>query len=281
MKPSVKWLWMITCASLIATVFLVLVLFWLMMGLAIIAPEIPPWPLFTALGMSAPLSLAGLIMVRKVAPSRSLILYAINGCGLALNLLVIGSIAAIVIGETKEQFLIPEGYKGDVYVVYGKENCEPLTVQEGWVTYRIPRNGILRVCATLDHGWTKTYYYYEAPNGVRQPIRGFWPTTIHPTADNLGNDSEFGVYFPRGGRTTVSPGCSVEFQRFYVGTKHHFLTTYSPMTAYDFNEYLREHPVGCQTKETSALLKDKCRVPRFGDQSPCPKGTGLELIANR
>ncbi len=78
--------------------------------------------------------------------------------------------------------------------------------------------------------------------GNLERIRNFWPTTIHPTAENLANDRDIGVFFPRTGTFTDPKGCSVEYQLFYVGTKAHLLRRNKQL---DISAHLQGHPVGC------------------------------------
>ena len=110
------------------------------------------------------------------------------------------------------------------------------------MTYLIPLDGILCVRGPISRGWTRTDYYYARKDASLVPIRNFWPTTIHPTPENLANDRDIGVYFPRSGTTWPTEGCPVEYEQFYVGTKAYLLSRYREIPIY---RYLRDHPVGC------------------------------------
>lgn len=113
----------------------------------------------------------------------------------------------------------------------------------GWaITYRIPKDGVLRVQGPMTRNWTRTEYDYQMETGNLERIRNFWPTTIHPTSENLANARDIGVFFPRTGTFTDPKGCSVEYQLFYVGSKAHLLRKYKPL---DISAYLQDHPVGC------------------------------------
>jgi hypothetical protein len=243
MKARSKWLWTITIVSAAVAILLIVVVYSIMLALAVIAPEISGWPLFILLPISLVLSVSGLKFAKTAVSSVSRrIAFVINGCALAFDLLTILSVATMFFGSTSERFLIPDGYKGDVYVVYGSRDGESLNKTTRRVTYRIPRDGILRIQMPTIPRWTRTGYYYEKQDGSLEQIRNFWPTTIHPTAENLANHEDLGVFFPRTGKFTDANGCSVQFEQFYVGTKAHLFSQYRQI---DLGRYVRDHPGAC------------------------------------
>jgi|SRR4051794_8489411 hypothetical protein len=246
MEAESKRLWIVTLANIAVAGLLLVVLYSMMLALAVLAPEISGWPLYILLGIGLALSVTGLRFTKDVVSRASRrITFAVNGCVLAFDLMMVFGLAALYFGSTKERFLIPEGYRGDVYVVYSAQDGESLNETRWAVTYRIPKDGILRVRGPLKHNWTRTEYFYQLETGNLERIRNFWPSTIHPTPENLTNDRDMGVFFPRTGTSTDLAGCSTEFQLFYVGTKAHLLTTYKSL---DIHRYLRSHPVGCITQ---------------------------------
>ena len=243
MEARSKRLWVVTLANVAVAFLLVLVLSAIELALAVVAPEISGWPLYVLLPLGLALSVLGLRLTRAVAsPISRRITCLVNGCALIFDLVIIFGFAALFISSTKERFLIPDGYKGDVYVVYGASDGESLDKTRWAVTYRIPKDGVLRVRGAMVGTWTRTEYDYQSGTGKLERIRNFWPSTIHPTAENLANDKDVGVYFPRTGRTTDATGCPVEYQLFYVGTKAYLLTKYKQ---FDFFTYVQQHPVGC------------------------------------
>ena len=241
MEPGSKRLWIVTLANAAVASLLLLVLYAIMLALAVLAPEISGWPLFILLALGLALSITGLGFAKGVGSRTSRrIANVVNGSALVFDLLIILGCAALFFGSTKERFLIPDGYKGDVYVVYGASDGESLNKTRWAVTYHIPKNGVLRVQGPMTRSWTRTEYYYQMDTGNLDQIRNFWPSTIHPTPENLANDKDVGVFFPRTGTFTDPTGRSVEYQQFYVGTKAHLLTKYRQL---DMSEYLRNHPV--------------------------------------
>ena len=243
MEARSKWLWIVTLANVAVALLLLLSLYGIMLALAVLAPQISGWPLYILLLLGLALSVLGLRFTKGVAPHTSRrIACLFNCCALFVDLVIIIGFAALFISSTKERFLIPDGYKGDVYVVYGASDGEFLNNTRWAVTYRIPRDGVLRVQGAMARTWTRTEYDYQMETGGLERIRNFWPSTIHPTPENLANDKDIGVFFPRTGNFTDPKGCAVEYQLFYVGTKAHLLTRYRQK---DISAYLRDHPVGC------------------------------------
>ncbi len=243
MEARAKWLWIVTLANVAVATLLIPAIHTTMLLLAVIAPAIFLWPLFVLLPTGVALSVVGLRLTRGVGSraSRNLA-YVANGCALAFSALFITGLAALFLGSTEERFLIPDGYKGNVYVVHGAVDGEPVAKTRWEVTYRIPRDGVLRTRGPMIRSWTRTQYYYELRNGTLERIRNFWPSTIDRTPENLANDRDLGVFFPRTGRFTTSTGCPVEYEQFYVGTKADLLAKHKGV---DFFGYLRDHPVEC------------------------------------
>jgi hypothetical protein len=248
MEARSKWLWAVTVANITVAALLLLIISSIMLALAVLAPEISGWPLYVLSPIGLALSIAGL-RFRKGVVSRASRRTAsvLNGCALALDLLIIAGLATMFFGSTKERFLVPDGYKGDIFVVYSAQDGDVLNKSRGEVTYRIPADGILRIREPMPIGSTRTEYYYLRQDSSLERIRNFWPTTIHPTPENLANDKDIGVYFPRTGSTTDFAGCSVQYQQFYVGTKAHLLTKYRQN---DLGRYVRDHPGACSKPKT-------------------------------
>lgn len=161
MEARSKWLWTVTVANVAFAALLLLVIYNIMLALAVLAPEISGWPLYVLLPIGLALSVTGLRFTKGVA-SRALRRGAsvLNGCALALDLLVVLGLATMFFGSTKERFLIPDGYKGDVFVVYSAQDGAVLNKSRGEVTYRIPEDGILRTREPMPRGSTRTEYYY-------------------------------------------------------------------------------------------------------------------------
>lgn len=238
-----KKFWIITFANLVVAVFLALILYATMLALAAIAPEISVWPLFTATSIGLVLSIVALWLTRRLTTRWWRISgYVLHGCIFAINLAIVLGMAALYFGSVTEKFVIPEGYIGDVYVIFNSPGGAPEVSTPWQVTYVIPADGILRTRGSTPPDFTRSEYFYRRKDGTSEKIRNFWPTTIPETPENLSNDSDIGIFFPRTGTLTYSNVCSVQFEQFYVGTKAFLLTNYKEK---DLSEYFQEHPDAC------------------------------------
>jgi uncharacterized protein DUF6843 len=247
MQKSAKRLWLYTGINVATVVLLVLVIWAMMVALAVLSPEILTWPLYVLLAAGTLLSILSVKSARQVQSvlSRRIGL-VMNGCLLGLNLIIIAGLAALFVSSTKEQFLIPEGYRGEVYVLYDIPDGPPVNSTRWQTTYPIPQDGILRTRSGMNHGWTWPKYYYVQKDGTREQIHNSWSSTIDRTPENLANDRDIGIYFPRTG-SSDSNGCSVTFELFYVGTKADILRNYKET---DLGGYLHDHPGTCSRLKT-------------------------------
>ena len=243
MDVRTKRLWTLTAANLATAILFFLAITGVVLALGVIAPEITVWPVFVLLAVGLVLSFFGLRHALSAgSPVSRRITNFINGCALVLYLGVLLYLAGIFFVSTQERFIIPNGYQGDVYVIQGMPACQAASGTRWVVTYRIPKEGILCTREPMSRGWRGTKYYYERGDGSLEPIHGFWPSTVHPTLENLADDKDFGIYFPRSGHIHNSAGCSVDYQLFYVGTKANLLKHY---VRSDLGLYLHQHQLGC------------------------------------
>jgi hypothetical protein len=121
---------------------LILVVYGMMLLLAVITPEISGWALVILLPICFVLSVMGLRFAKTAASRASgWLAFIVNACSLAFSSLIILSLAAMFVGSTNEAILIPDGYKGDIYVLYSSRDGEVLNKTRWRVTYRIPIGG--------------------------------------------------------------------------------------------------------------------------------------------
>lgn len=153
-----------------------------------------------------------------------------------------------------EIHLIPAGYMGNIYIFHNVPDGEPLLYEGRTRVYRIPKDGILRSQGPLNEGSiiSSQQYFYVGPDGKRERITGYWPTSIHDTAENRA-DRTIGIFFPRMGGSltgftlkddgTSIPKytCDIHFDQYYVGTKL-FLLTQTDLEK-DLHAYVKEHPI--------------------------------------
>jgi hypothetical protein len=172
---------------------------------------------------------------------------------LVLTLMSMGGTSCGQMAE-HEIHLIPAGYMGNIYIFHNVPDGEPLKYEGRARVYEIPKDGILRSQSPLNKGrWIPTpQYFYVTPDGKREKITGYWPTSIHDTAENRA-DRTIGIFFPRMGGSltgftlkddgTSIPKytCDIHFDQYYVGTKL-FLLTHSDLEK-DLHAYVKEHPI--------------------------------------
>lgn len=73
----------------------------------------------------------------------------------------------------KEIFLIPEGYKGTIVILFNQEDGEKMKYQENARIYTIPINGVLYTQFTRTKGVLNHKYYYMSAKGDK--IREIMP----------------------------------------------------------------------------------------------------------
>ena len=245
MRQSHKWFWILTTLNVVILLFAALVV-WAMLSVIGIAAEVSGWPLFTLLPIGEIFSLAGVLVARRV-DSRRLrrVGFIVNSSTLAFHSIILVGMAILFILIPRERFLIPEGYLGDIYVIHNVAEGEPEVRISREITYRIPRDGILLTQAPMNRGFTRSLYYYERGDGGLERIWNEWNTTIQRTPENIANNRDVGIFFPRTGSGQYgSEGCSIEYDEFSIGTTAYFLSEH-PKT--DLAAYLKDHLVRCRS----------------------------------
>jgi hypothetical protein len=149
-------------------------------------------------------------------------------------------------------YLIPDGYMGNVYIFYNVPDGVPLKHEGRALVYEIPEDGILRSQSQGNPELMAPQYFYVKPDGTREKITGFWPSSIHDTPENRA-DKTIGIFFPRtgsiGGITIPKGGgpsiskfkCDIRYEQFYVGTKEYLLSRDD--LEKDLHEYVEKHPI--------------------------------------
>ncbi len=69
-----------------------------------------------------------------------------------------------------ETFLIPEGYKGNIYVIYNQNNGQKEEYENGRRIYRIPNTGVLFTRFKNEEGIINQEYFYLNTKGKRIKI---------------------------------------------------------------------------------------------------------------
>jgi hypothetical protein len=242
---NIRGLWLLTAGNICVAVVLLLLMFSLMLALAVLAPYISTWPIFVTLSVGLSLSIATLRYAKHIEARRHRVTSRLlNVCAMAIHIAVMVFFLSMFIGSTSEAYVIPEGYQGDIYVLFDVLDGAPAETGYHKLTYSIPNDGILRTRTSMPRNWTRTTYFFQRRDGSLARITNEWLTTIPETLENLSNNRDVGVYFPRNGETADANGCRVRFYEIYVGTKAHLLKHYKERDLY--SSYLRQFPVNCQ-----------------------------------
>ncbi len=240
------WLWIFSFINTAIASTVILGIGATLFAIRAFAAYIRAWPLGILVFVGFVVSLIGIQIARRASLRLPRVIgLIVNGSTLTLHSIIVVSVAATLVAIPRQRYLIPEGYMGNIYVIHGVEDGEPEKRTFKEISYRIPRDGILRTQAPIIHGLTTTAYYYVRPDGSLERIRYEWYTTISRTPENLANDKDIGVFFPRTGKyRSNDQKCFVEFLQFYVGTKAYLLSKNQPT---DLVRYLNEHPISCSS----------------------------------
>jgi hypothetical protein len=105
--------------------------------------------------------------------------------GCLMKKLLISTAAAVVLGgggywlysnqPYDEEYLIPKGFKGCVYIVYNVQGAPPLKVIDHTILYKFDKDGVLVTSSPEDFGWEgkehsgffEARYFYIDENGKK------------------------------------------------------------------------------------------------------------------
>ena len=141
-----------------------------------------------------------------------------------------------------ESHLIPEGYRGDVFIVPNISNGQSPERDGRTIIFRIPANGILVTQDAPSEGWHVARFYYVGPGGNRR-LLDEEPSSVHDTSENRADMRPF-VWFQRSGTMNGTDlPCTISYAQYYVGTRFHLLTRDQNVDELRFRQYVREHHV--------------------------------------
>lgn len=60
----------------------------------------------------------------------------------------------------RDSFIIPEGYKGDVTIIFNQKKGSIRKYESRRIIYEIPNDGILITQFSADYGFTDSQYFY-------------------------------------------------------------------------------------------------------------------------
>ncbi len=87
-----------------------------------------------------------------------------------IGLYLFSFVSSYLTRPEKETYLIPEGYKGTVLVIFNQPNGEKPEYEDGRRIYRIPQSGVLFTQLKDEQGIINQEYFYISPNGQRRKL---------------------------------------------------------------------------------------------------------------
>jgi hypothetical protein len=221
------WLWVFSIAAVVLLLLAIGYACLVLLALAAMASEIIIWPLITALALGSIVASVGLVLAsRKPRRSAAVVVNVLAVVGHLVGLILVFLPTVLAV---EQRYVIPDGYMGEVIIVYGVASGAPeQRAESGAVTYDIPETGLLITTGEPDRTWVRDTYFYRRRDGSLNKIEARWNTTIHDTSENRADTSN-GIYLRTGIGVMNSPGCrQIEFYSFVVGTKSFILSGYSP-----------------------------------------------------
>ncbi len=124
-------------------------------------------------------------------------------------------------GEAKswkqEIFLLPEGYTGPAFLVYGVEKGNNPATDEGRLVYRIPQDGVFLSQLQHNPGPREISFFYRSSDGSRKKI----DRQIIKVDDEVVSNDPDSIYVYLSGitytRSRSRLDCDVYYREFWVG----------------------------------------------------------------
>jgi|GEM_PF-4361580 len=128
------------------------------------------------------------------------------------------NVAGCVLLIPHKVYLIPDGTKGDVFILRDIKTGEIVDSKLQELVFRIPTSRILLAQYVPDSSPYTSAFYYEKADGTRLRLEEEH-SSLHKTEENLKNFTPF-VWFVRESRSNwYEVPCEVRYERFYVGTR--------------------------------------------------------------
>ena len=238
-----RWLWVATIGTLTSVMFTGVVGYRLFQDFS--TEGRLPSTVRLAMCVTTALACAtvGLVLTRRAeAKVGQVLALIINACVFPVFLLLFIVQSAFFLGTTKQRYLIPKDYQGDVVIIHNVPTGTAPERTHWEVTYRIPPSGVLEVQDRQHTGLYRMEYDFVSPDGRIESVPYVWASAIPETPENLADDRDIGVYVPSEGASQEQAGCIIDYEQFYVGTKAAVLKNYKER---DFSEYARQHPEVC------------------------------------
>ena len=127
-----------------------------------------------------------------------------------------------------ESYLIPEGFKGKVNVIFNQLNGEPPRYEKGRRIYQVPVDGILLTQFKDEYGIVDHEYYYVDGRGNKKPLKIFsYEYNKDGTTKWMIKDrNEVGVFLD--GTTGGYGNSNIKYQEFIVSDYNTLDSFYLP-----------------------------------------------------
>lgn len=131
----------------------------------------------------------------------------------------------------EEEYLLPEGYVGTVYIIFDQKTGIPPKYDEGKRLYEIPANGILRTQFNTNEGWhgIPIYYYIDSYNKKL-------PITFQLENKNIKKDS-LQVCCIQNGNGYKESNEIVKYERFFIGNQSQIDSAIEKQQLIDVTKY--------------------------------------------
>lgn len=102
--------------------------------------------------------------------------------------LLVGFILFEVNSPSDDIFLIPEGYRGQIVIIYGQEDGQPKEYEGRWRVYKIPKSGKLKTRFEIKGNsinLSGSKYFYVDKQGNRNELKTFCEYCDNPDTTSI------------------------------------------------------------------------------------------------
>lgn len=152
----------------------------------------------------------------------------------------------------KDVYLLPENYKGEVNIIYGKKCGVKLVAKNDTITYIIPKDGILIISNEYKSGYIDHTYYFVDKNGNKKLIDKMDSRDFNEnyTAEKNPNEpprDKLGIFgWGTIGTYENNKNESFTYQQFYVSNYEDFEEKYGGIYATKFDSIRNNKIKNCK-----------------------------------
>jgi hypothetical protein len=90
-----------------------------------------------------------------------------------LGIIMAAFLCGCAVKRTPEKYIIPHNYVGWVRVNHRVPGAPPVRASGGYLTYRIPKGGVLNTSSVGESGAAKDEFYYDLGNGKLRYLNSY------------------------------------------------------------------------------------------------------------